>query len=438
MAKFGLIGRRLEWFGGLEVVHDVLHGSDAGGDGDEEADEAHGLQHPPPRLAAADLEPGDVHADGEVDGERPESERADEPQHGVEEWQEHGNERGEHDDDGAEDELERRDGDGGGRPARQAHVVGGVDELGVGPAAGDAALEPREDGLREHLVRADEVHDDADVGGVDEPEGLVEGEAREDVARRGVAEGGVARAAQQEVEDGGGAEAVERGALHGAVLGGRRPERVLDLDEHVGEGVGEGDVAEGEEHVEGGGLAAGEGGAERGAGERAARGAGVRGPPLGGAEAEADEGVGEGGGDGDDGEPGDVVEAGQLREQELEEAEHHHVRAPRRVAVRAAHALPRAPEVDVLGGTAEQDVGAAEVAAHGVDVLAVDGAVDGVREAVAVGQQRRGVVTQEKPRRTRGPTTHPSCATVHASASTPDPTTAATMCDVAVHTVPAH
>ena len=77
-------------------MHDVLHGPDAGGDGDEEADEAHGLQQPPPELAAADLEPGDVHADGEVDGERPESQRADEAEHGVEEGQQHRHQRGEH------------------------------------------------------------------------------------------------------------------------------------------------------------------------------------------------------------------------------------------------------------------------------------------------------------------------------------------------------
>lgn len=53
-------------------MDDVLHGSDACGEGDDEADEAHGLQPAPPPLAAPDLEPRDVHADREVDGQRPE------------------------------------------------------------------------------------------------------------------------------------------------------------------------------------------------------------------------------------------------------------------------------------------------------------------------------------------------------------------------------
>jgi hypothetical protein len=134
-------------------VHDVLHGADAGSDGDEQADEAHGLQHPPPQLAAPDPEPGDVHADGEVDGERPEPQRANEAQHGVEEGQQHGHQRGEHDEDGAQHQLQRRHRHRGrrGRPRQQPHVVGRVDELGVRPAARHAALQPCEDGLREHL-----------------------------------------------------------------------------------------------------------------------------------------------------------------------------------------------------------------------------------------------------------------------------------------------
>ena len=316
-------------------MHDVLHGADAGGDGDEQADEAHGLQQPPPELPSPDLEPGHVHADGEVDGERPEPERSDEPQHGVEEWQQHRHQRREHDDDGSQHQLERRHGHCRRRRRRRArrraearrhaHVVGGVDELCVGPPARDAGLEPGEDWLREHLVGADEVHDDADVGDVDEPEGLVEGEPSQDVPRRVVPEGGVPSAAEREVEDGGHAEAVEGGLLHRRVLRRRRPERVLDLDEHVGERVGEGDVAQREEHVEG--LVAGhvDGGARQRAADVVAA---VVGGPFGGAETQADEGVAEGGGDGDDGEPGDVVEAGELREQELEDAEDHHVGAP--------------------------------------------------------------------------------------------------------------
>ena len=39
--------------------------------------------------------------------------------------------------------------------------------------------------------------------------------------------------------------------------------------------------------------------------------------------------------------------------------------------------------------------------------------------------------------RARGPMIHPSCATLHGNASTPDPMTAVIACVVAVHTVPA-
>jgi hypothetical protein len=176
------------------------------------------------------------------------------------------------------------------------------------------------------------VDDDADVGDVDEPERLVEGGPGEDVPGGIVPERGVSRAAEQEIEDGGHAEAVEGGALHGAVLGGRRAQRVLDLDEDVGEGVGEGDVAEREEHVER--LGRGEGAAGQRAAEVAVGG------PLGGAQAQADEGVAERGGHRHHGQPRDVVEARELREEELEQPEHHHVRAPRRVAVARAVALP--------------------------------------------------------------------------------------------------
>ena len=47
---------------------------------------------------------------------------------------------------------------------------------------------------------------------------------------------------------------------------------------------------------------------------------------LGEAEAEADGGVGEGHDGGEDGEPGDLVEVGDLREEDLRHAEDDHVR----------------------------------------------------------------------------------------------------------------
>nr|CAB3459616.1 unnamed protein product [Digitaria exilis] len=145
------------------------------------------------------------------------------------------------------------------------------------------------------------------AGGEDGVDDRRHGTRTEDVPGCIVAKGSIPGAPKQEVEDGGHAEAIEGRALHGLVLSRRRAERVLDLDEHVGEGVGEGDVAEREEDVER--LLFGR--VDGGAGERAADLA-VMGRPFGGAEAEADEGIAEGGGHGDDGEPGDVVEAWEL------------------------------------------------------------------------------------------------------------------------------
>lgn len=49
---------------------------------------------------------------------------------------------------------------------------------------GQAALEEGEDGLDEHLIRGHEVHDDGDVGHVQQPERLEEAEAGEQVERR--------------------------------------------------------------------------------------------------------------------------------------------------------------------------------------------------------------------------------------------------------------
>lgn len=77
------------------------------------------------------------------------------------------------------------------------------------------------------LVTTDEVEDDAGVGEVDEPVGLVEAEARHDVPGGVVAEGGVPEAAAAEVEESGHGDGDRRRPLHRPVLRRRRLQRVL-------------------------------------------------------------------------------------------------------------------------------------------------------------------------------------------------------------------
>ena len=102
------------------------------------------------------------------------------------------------------------------------------------PGRSGAALDEGEDGLAEHLVRADEVHDDGDVGDVEQPEGLVEAESREEVVRRGVAERCVHHAPAQHVEDGGGCYAQTRRLLHHLRLRRWRGlDRVLEKQSNV-------------------------------------------------------------------------------------------------------------------------------------------------------------------------------------------------------------
>jgi hypothetical protein len=71
------------------------------------------------------------------------------------------------------------------------------------------------------------VDDDAGVGEVDEPVGLVETEAGEEVARRVAPEGGVAEAAAAEVEEGGDHDRDDGRLLHRLVLGRWRFQGVL-------------------------------------------------------------------------------------------------------------------------------------------------------------------------------------------------------------------
>jgi hypothetical protein len=232
------LGDLEQWLVSLEILDEPLHGARGGEQRDEEASVAEHVHPRPRRREAARLGLRHVHLDGEVDGERPEGDGADEPQEVVEEWEDRGDERGEHDVGGAPHEAERAGREGGAGDDGEL----GVEEGAVGPAAPRPGLHELVDGLAEDLVGADQVHGDADVADVDEPEGVVEAEAREEVARRVAAERRVSQHAAQHVERGGGGHADEGRLLHHHVLRRARPQRVLDLDQHVGVGVGEGDV----------------------------------------------------------------------------------------------------------------------------------------------------------------------------------------------------
>jgi len=153
-------------------------------------------------------------------------------------------------------------------------------------------------------------------------------------------------------------------------------------------------------------------------------------------ESDPDAGVGEGHDGGDDGQPLDLMEAGDLREDDLGGPERDHVRhagAPARVVVAPGveavgppdglHADGRGDgvadgdggEVGVLDDAAEGDLPAAEDGADGLHVRVVPaaarargvGVVAAAAGAVALGEQRGGVVRgaaeDEQDRGPRGP-----------------------------------
>jgi hypothetical protein len=206
----------------LERADDVGDGARCGGDGHEEARSAEHLEADPVRAPPAHGALHDVHLDGEVDGERPEGDGAEQADDVAEEGEQHGGDGGEAHERRAPGEAEQAEREG-------AHAELPGDEGAVGPRGRCPLLDEGEERLAEDLVGADEVHDDGDVGDVQQPEGLVEAEAGEEVVRRGVAEGGVAHAPAQHVEHRCGGHAHHGRPLHHLGLGWRRRlDRVLN------------------------------------------------------------------------------------------------------------------------------------------------------------------------------------------------------------------
>jgi hypothetical protein len=214
----------------LERLDDVGDGAGGGGDGDDQARDAERLEADPLGAAAGHAALLDVHLDGEVDGEGPEGDGAEEPHHVAEEGEQHGHDGGDAHERRPPREAEHAEGEG-------PHAELPRDEGAVGPGRGGAALHEGEDGLAEHLVRAHQVHHDGHVGHVDQPEWLEEAEPRQQVVRRLVAERRVPHAPAQHVEDGRRRHAQPRRLLHHLRLRRRRRlDRVLrkDAEHHIG------------------------------------------------------------------------------------------------------------------------------------------------------------------------------------------------------------
>jgi hypothetical protein len=211
-----------EWYIGLEIRGDAVNGPDHSGHRDQEAEQTEALQRQPPARVLVYLLLPDVHLHGVVHGERPEPYGPEEPQDVVEEGHQDGQHRAHHHERRPPRQPEHVDAELAGR-----HGVVAGQELGARPPRAGPPLHGGEDRLAVHLVRADQVHHDADVGEVDQPVGLVEAEPGQDVPRRGVAERRVAEAAGEHVEPRGGRHAQQGRLLHRLVLSRRRLHSVL-------------------------------------------------------------------------------------------------------------------------------------------------------------------------------------------------------------------
>ena len=103
----------------------------------------------------------------------------------------------------------------------------------------------------------------------------------------------------------------------------------LDLDQDIRKGVSKRDVPQRQQHIEHLLAGGGSGGASQRASELTMR------RPFADAQTEADEGVAEGGGHRHNRQPRDVLQARELRQHQLEQAEHHHERVAGRITPRA-------------------------------------------------------------------------------------------------------
>lgn len=177
----------------LEIKHHPGHRSGGGRDRDDEAREAQHLQADPPRAPPLYLLLRDVHLHREVNRERPEPESPEDPDDVVEEGQQHR-------DQGGEQHKHRP-------PYQPEHVesVGflragdldpdvPVDESAVRELCTRGFLDEGEEGLAVNLVSSDQMDDNGGVGYVEEPKGVVEAEAGEEIARCEVSERRVSHA----------------------------------------------------------------------------------------------------------------------------------------------------------------------------------------------------------------------------------------------------
>ncbi|BAS89842.1 Os04g0490866, partial [Oryza sativa Japonica Group] len=320
----------------LERLHDAGDGSRRGGDGHDEAPGAERLEGQPLRAPPRHPALRDVHLHGEVDGERPERRRADEPHHGAEEREQRGRRRGHAHERRAPRQTERAHLDLG-QGAHAEHPPPLAQRRAPGPRARRGApVEEREHRLRHHLVRAYEVHHDAGVGEVEQPEGLEEPEPGEEVVRRVVPERRVPDAPAHQVHRRRRRHAHRHRFPHHLRLRRRRRHRLHREDER--EAVCERDVPE---RLEAPPNLLHRGDAGAGADEDARDGAPdspVR-CKLDLKHGDADGGVGQRHGGGERGEPPHLVEVGDLREHDLQRAVHHHVR-PARAAARLPLVVP--------------------------------------------------------------------------------------------------
>lgn len=184
--------RCLERLINLKIKHDTNNRAHNSSKGDQKAAHAHGLNTNPLETPFRYLLLNNIHLDRKIHGQWPELESPNDPDHVVEEGEQHSDDGGEADEKRSPNESKEVDIVGAG--GRDGELVVFGDEGGVGPCLGGFLLDESKDRLREDLVCANEVDDDGDVGDVEEPEWVVEAKASQEVAWGVVAKGCVAHA----------------------------------------------------------------------------------------------------------------------------------------------------------------------------------------------------------------------------------------------------